>query len=447
MKKLIVLLALFLVGAVAFAETIDPNKFFYSANVNGPIKRNGLYQLHIDEELIGKSAPDFHDVRLFDENKGEVPFVILDHRLSGRDARTFPLKVSGFKEQDNSIEIIVKMPGLPEVINEIFVETDDKDFQKKVVISGSNDSHNWVFIKNDAIFDFSSQVNLRKTRLSIPESKYLYYQLRMEDSGSTVKAREDITLKYGKLDFRINGAAKRRIRINEVYGRDTTSMAEYSTQYDKKDIDNFTGKKDKDGNTVIVFEAQLPFDKMIFDISNPYYFRKIKIYGGNKNIDKDYKYLTDDYLYGFAISETTQKKCTIYYTSPKYKYYKVVVYNKNNPTLDVKRISLEWGRKNIFFIALNDAKNYKLCFGNSEVGRPVYDLSNFINQANWERQSFTKINRAEISVNEHLETQAPPEPESQKGNILLTTIVILLVVGLAIWVYKLTASVSKQQGK
>jgi hypothetical protein len=279
-------------------------------------------------------------------------------------------------------------------------------------------------------------VALRKTRIEFPKSDARFFRLTLTDYAPQSATQQSIKLKYEGLEFSVNGAQKKELRIHAVKGS-TLLPAEKKPMYDRKNFTDLAPALDKDGNTVIVLAAGLPIDQLSIDVTNHYYYRTINLYGSATGRDDSYRFLVSQPIYRFPLSsEQHEEKNYIESNLPKYAYYKVIVMNKNNPPLDMRGMTVSWIQQNLYFIALRNNERYSLCFGNQRTTRPDYDIVKFVNRNSLSRHSF-----------EHATLAAPVKSggpsltlrESLIGmeKLVLKIVVVLLVIGMGGWLYTL----------
>lgn len=445
MKKLLTAIVLLLFCAVSVEASIilQPENFQYCSELGEATKNNTLYQIQLTSDILQKCSADCSDLRLFAQDKNEIPYVIIDNEHPEEIIETYTLEIKDYSDGPASKVITMKMPDKYRPVSIINLDISDRDFKKTVVLYGSHDINKWDLLAKEAIYDFSSQVALRKTEIKSNKADYRYYRLEIIDDDTSVKPEKSIKLKYEGLDFSAGGLENKKLHISKITGI-TGSRKDNIRVYDEKSFTAFPANPDKGRNTVITLEAGLPFDKMYFDISNPYYHREISIYGSDTGKEDSYKFLTRGSIYSFPLSGMSETKNYIAYPSAKQKYYKIIIENRNNPALEIKSIKFVWVRKNLYFVSLSKPSKYSLCFGNSTVSRPNYDLASFINRNNWFNQIYEKLNTAQIIQNADFRERLPEDRKMKIEKIILIGIVILLVIGISFWLYRLMREASKK---
>lgn len=433
--------ALFIMTAFVTAAMAAPpstlKDFQYCAEVAGPVRMDSLYQVHLTGAVLEKSGAGQEDVRLFSPSGKEVPFVLIENAPSAEAAETYPLEITGYSGGPSSAVITMRLPEKHRPISVISLDIPDIDFKKRAVLSGSGDGKAWQALAEDAIYDFSSQVDLRKTKVEFPATDFRYFRLRLIDAKPAGAGDTSIRLKYEGLDFSVNGGMNKELRIHEAQGG-TAAPGEKTAVYDERAFAKPQATQDKDGNTVVLIKAGLPADRFSFQISNPYYYRLVSISASDTGKEDSYLPVARGAIYRFPLSAGQHEaKTALDVRMPKRGYCKIVIENRNSPPLEVKGVTVAWIRKDVYFIALGNEGRHSLCFGNPEAARPDYDLAHFVNSATLPRHPYERLNPGSIKENAEYEPPVPGGRRAKVETLVLKAVVVLLVIGIGFWLYAL----------
>lgn len=440
-----VLIALF--GVSPNASALEMNDFLYSVELKGDISANGIYMAPVGLEIVERSGADFEDLRVLAQGSEEVPFVILKDVTPREYIDNFySMSVVDYIEETACVTLVAKMPDRRQPIEIIELSTDNRDFRKHAALYGGDDNVVWQKIAEEPIFDFSSQVNYRKTEFKLgTKYNFRYYKFVISNSSAPSPAEKQKTIKlsYEGLDFSVEGYKEQKLKIDGIYAKTGFNVKkDGTTAYDEKIFDKLNIVSDKSGNSVIDIQADTGFERVTFDISPSFYRRSVKVYFSETGAEGSYNYLTDFNVYNIPLDEYRTSRSDLWYSSPKRKFFRFVVENKNNPPLALNKIKFEFIRKNLFFIAPKTVQPYYICFGNKSLKKPEYDISTFINQGNWHRQNYRRLEAAAPVLNaSYKETipKQPMRPEVEKA--LLTVIVIIVIAALGYWLFTLMAAV------
>ncbi len=438
---LIFLLSLIFLSSGIRAASLSPDDFQYSAGIKGPIKNKSMYQVILSREILQKcSLTSCNDLRLSDQNNNEIPYVII-RNISQEKPEKYRFEIINYEDDPYSAVITVKLPEKYRSIRVISLIISDRDFKKNVILHGSHDMKKWVLLAEDNIYDFSSQINLRKTDVKFGKSDYRYYRLQLIEKKTAGADDETFKLKYKGLDFSISSIKSKKIRINEIFGQTALESYEHATNNEAV-FTEFTSRVEEEKDTVIIVETNLPFNRIYFDISNPYFYRDVVIYFSDTGEKDSYKLLAHDVIYRFPLSGHKETKNYVDRTIRKQRFYKFIIKNNDNPPLTVRNIKFEWVQKSLYFIGLNDAEEHILFFGNPLFDQPHYDLKNFINQSNWFNHKYEKLEIASIEKNVNYKPAVSEDKQKKIEKTVLTVIIIIMVIGLSYWVYTLIRKTS-----
>jgi len=429
----------------ASAAPPTPKDFQYCAEVNGQARANALSSIHLPAEVLEKSASGCIDLRLFGPGGRETPFVVIENVAPPEPQENYSLEITDYAGNGTEASISMRLPEKRRPVTVIEIHTPDRDFKKRAVLSTSSDNKAWRVAAEDAIYDFSSRVDLRKTRIEFQKTDDRYFRLKLtDDGGGKQQGKTSIKLRYEGLDFSVEGMQKKEIHIQDVQAL-TALSRERVPVYDTRPFPNVSAKTDKDGNTVIILKAGLPVERFSFAVANPYYSRNVMVSVRGADDEETYRFLARGTIYRFALDGRKEERTFIDARSPKQASYKIVIENRGNPPLDVKAVDLSWVRQDLYFLALNDNDRHTLCFGNDTLARPEYDIARFITRENLGRHSPVSLAAGEPRVNADYVPKAPKQKRARIEKIILTVVVVVLVSGMGFWLFTLVRKIAREK--
>jgi len=438
MKRLIaiMMLALCSVPLCAKAESVPATDFTYCADLQGEVRAESLYQIHLPGTILQKAGADLQDIRVLDSSQKETPFIVIGNVPPHETIETYPLEIVGYDHDASSASVIMKLPQKHRSVSVLDLDIADRDFKKRIVLDGSSDGKVWQTITEGSVYDFTSQVDVRKTRLEFADTDARFLRIKLIDLRTQQTTQPSIKLKYEGLDFSVNNIQNKNLRIRAARAS-TGTPAEKKPVYDQTVFTSLAPSLDKDGNTVIVLPAALPLDLLTLDVANPYYHRIVNLYTSSTGKDDSYRLLTSQTIYRFPLSsERHEERNSIEQHAPKQAYYKIVIMNRNNPPLELKSISFSWVQQNLYFIALKNSERYAVCYGNTQVKRPDYDLASFVNKDTLSQHRYEPRKLSPVRIG------SGPKPTFRERlagmeKTVLTMIVVVLVLGMGWWLYAL----------
>src|SRR5438067_3758756 len=173
-RAAISLLIIFWSGAV---YALTPNQWRFRQTIEVPA--SGLVQVNLPAETVNIARPDLSDLRIFDANEKEVPFLI---------DQPVPRAESTLRPKDFHAEIIstetrlLIATGTDLTIAGITLETPaGASFIKSVRVEGSSDQKNWrTLTSGDPVFSMGN--GAAKLRVQFPEDKWQFLRVVVDDS-------------------------------------------------------------------------------------------------------------------------------------------------------------------------------------------------------------------------------------------------------------------------
>lgn len=439
MSKRILLPCLLAAGlAAALAQPpLLPANFRHRAELAGALQAGALYQVPLPAEFMRASAADLADVRLYGPAGQEVPYVIIPHRLPPDAVPACTLKLVEYDQAGPAATLTVEVPdGCPNVA-EITLEVADRDFKKQVSVEAGDDKKTWQPVAEDVIYDFSSQVDLRRTTLKFPATEARYLRLTLRDvppEGDNTNLT--LSLRSEGLDLTYNRLRGKKLSIQGLRAVAAPDSGQ-QTLYDRQVFTGLAPVRGESGSTVIVISAGLPADFMLFDVANPAYCRTVAVSGSDSGRDDSYFWLKSDRIHAFPGAERDETQNRLELSADVTPFYKIVIENGDNPPLDVRSVTLEWVRRDLYFVAPAAGAGYALYAGQPKAARPFYDTGEFVNARNWFTRKASAAVLGPVRANEKYEPgQAEPD-RARIERIGLIIVVITLMVILGWWIVRL----------
>lgn len=445
MKRLIYIASvLALIMTWSIAGAVERSDFRLKAPLQADEKIGLPVRLALSRAVITETSRDFSDLRLFDNLGTEIPYVIYSQRGATQTTQSFTWKVIDYQNTDGTQTIFLERPAGNGIIHNLHLDTKARDFNKSCKIYASSDRTFWKLIAHDSYFDFSSQIDLNKTTLKLPDTKARYLRVILKDNDRPINLGDDIRFRYKDLEFTLNGLKTGEIKIDGF----TSTIGR--TKHDPPLFDHAVFSKphtflDNEKNTIVSLgRVNLPIEKASLKIKNTYYYRSIELWVAETDDEQSYHRVAQDVVY--KIPGVSSEKNTITYNQPQHAYLRLKVINKDNPPLQFEEVTIRWIRRNLYFIP-EAGHRYTLYCGGENIRAPRYELQKLVPN-NYDQ--LMRYDEWAIGVLQNNEDYAPkPVAPSQKPfeRYLLTVLVILLVCGLALWAFRLMKHIPGSKSK
>ncbi len=342
----------FLVSTLTFGQI---GEYDYQCAISGI--NDQWHQLTLPETIFEKVNPNFSDLRIYgitaDKDTLEVPY-LLDIGIAStkKQAITFDIINKSLTKDGHYFTFELKNTT---AINQIFLDLKEQNFDWKIKLEGSQNQQNWFTIKdNYRIVSINNEsADYRFTTLNFPTAKYRYYRL-------LVKTSHVVTLKKATLDL----------------AEDTP--ANYQTYPISKQI--ITQNK-KQKNTLIELELAnaVPLSYLAIQAASDFdFYRPLTIQYLRDSIqtEKGWRYNYRTIKRGiFSSLQSNEFK----FNSTISKKWKVIIYNQDNPPLDIKSINTK-GHPHKLIARFDQSGEYFLTYGQKNARLPNYDIGKFKNK-------------------------------------------------------------------
>lgn len=350
MKRMLIryriLLALCFVTCLANISKAD--HFDYMVQLP-EIQSKGFHKIIIAPAISAKSAANLSDLRLYDEHKKEIPYILRKDFIRMQH-RTFTEHkvISEQSVQKSATEIVIKnQAGKP--INNLSVFLNNAEVCKEIIISGSYDQNKWYAVKQYYnLSGAAAESNvIELNTIYFPLSDYTYFKIRINDKYS-------LPVKVIKVGYYSDSLS---------YG-DELILPNPQINRTEQTLEHIT-------RLHLNFDAAYHIDKLNLKISSPtLYRRNVRVFALRNSGQKNEKILLQQ------TTLTPASSNQIILENVFEKQLCLEIDNDNNPLLVID--SIICSQRSQYIIAFIEKPGiYGLKFANKALSLPVYDLSYF----------------------------------------------------------------------
>lgn len=347
------------------------------------VKERGFYKIVLQPQIVAKCRKELYDIRIFDNNGKQVPYLLRTDYNNYTENNFTELPMLSVQQSSDSQTHVVVQNKLNKQLSELILVIRNMDASRTVTISGSDDRQRWYVIKENIFLDNVSSTGNDRFNQSIqfPASSYKYFNIVINGKGllpiNIMKAGVYEDLRYNSKYVALPDPA--------VYQKDST---------DKSYIR-------------LTFNDEYVIEKIILNVEGPKFFnRQLFVSGG---------YFSAQNAYHLRPDATTINSVNV-----KTKELNLVIYNEDNPALQVK--SAKAYQLNTYLLTwLEPGNTYVMFFGDAAARAPRYDLQFFKDSI---QNNFKEIATGPITNNPLV--SAIKQPEHHQKTLLW---VILAAVG------------------
>jgi len=341
------------IGLCLLAGVAQGQNFQYRSEVQ-PATKPGFYRIMLPTEVVGHLNAQFSDLRLYDEQQHEVPYLLKREQPVRYQTLFREYKLVSKESTPKVGTVLVLQNSARSRINNLSLLIKNARVHKKVRLSGSNDARNWYVIEENYLLE--SIDNREQTAevkiLDFPLSDYEYYQLEINDSLS---APLNI-LRAGYYD------------VQTENGKYTLISGLSFTQRDSLPL--------RQSFVHVTLADTARIDKLTLRITPPTWYRRqaqlcrlIEQRGKTRKRPRIF-----DPLSTLKLSSAGEN--TVHLSGFRAKDFFIIIDNEDNQPLTISRV--EASQLHTSLIAqLEPGKNYHLAFSSPGLGPPKYDLRYF----------------------------------------------------------------------
>ncbi len=325
-------------------------EFEYQADIN-KISKNGFCKILLSQEVTSKLKNDFTDVRIYNSENVEVPYILRAENSINEKELFFEYKIIEKKhfKRKGYTRIVIHNPTKNKIDN-IVLRIKNADVRKQLKLNASYDNKNWYVLKDNYYYNSINSYNeTSEIRvLNFPLSDYEYYELLIDDFY-------DKPINITQAGF--YDLVKENGKYSEIK----------NTSFTISNIEKETIIKIPVNNNYI--------DKISFKISNPkYYHRSAEIYVKKTVNERKHKKVYESHIGSFNIISNSSNSFNIRNLHIDTLFVKI----QNNDNQAVKIDDINLYQLNKYLITeLSSENKYTLKFSDKQANKPVYDLEYF----------------------------------------------------------------------
>lgn len=219
---------LFLLLILSGQLSAQADSYLYKRKLDN-IPAAGYFSIDLQPEVLANMKSTNSDLRIYnitEKDTVEIPFHIQYFGTYVEESEISYERINDSYNQKCCSYLTLKL-GKKQVVNRINLDVEENNFDKRVMVEGSNDNKQWFTIAEHLrIVRFKNgSENYTYSQLEIPNSEFSYIRLKFDDDSSpriTVKsanAFEDVTVegKYIPIsNSRISQTENKKEKISEV---------------------------------------------------------------------------------------------------------------------------------------------------------------------------------------------------------------------------------------
>lgn len=353
----------------------------------------------LDGDIYLNTDDSFSNLRLYDENKTEVPFVVRKSRGNRPQSTKVLLKMKARELQElagNKLSLIFeqesnKAEKVKSVASELVINTPNINFERTVGVYGSNDKKQWETLCEDQpIFDYRRFIDLRNTSVTFAHKQFAYYKIIVNKvAQDQIYSFSQIFKKYsqGKVTQEYESFAKNKdiFRIDNlnffgeeeevVYGDEVT--APYALSINSNILNN------KEKTTDIYLSSKKePISRIVLNVKNKNFKRAVVVEATNDSgKDINWVEVASGEIFDITAGEFHKDNLKIDLASVECRCltYRIRIFNNDNLPIEVASVGAQGPAYEMIFF--HNAKGVlNVGYGGEGFNVPKYDVAGVLSQ-------------------------------------------------------------------
>lgn len=337
---------------------------FFSVSVYGQMEKYEFAQdiegvdeqwaeIEIPLEVFGVAKSDLSDLRIFgitaSKDTIEAPYLLrsAEEKQSIADIN---FKTLNSSERNGFYYFTYEMLSL-ETINQIRLDFQERNYDRRIMLEGSNDQKEWFkIVENYRLLSIkNSTTDFVFNEINFPEAKYQFFRVAILSKKKPLVRKAMITQ-----------------RVSNEGAYHTHEIKRFETREEKK-------------NTIIEVDLgrRVPLDRLKVLVGDKFdYYRPVSFRYANDSVQIDgawvkrYKNLHSGTLHSFNDCEFVFAKNILL------QHLEITVRNQDNEPLNINGVEVQGAVQSIVARFTTPAK-YFLVYGNAIARSPQYDLARF----------------------------------------------------------------------
>jgi hypothetical protein len=388
-KKIALLAALFVSFSSVVQADFSLSQWQYQKDILNV--QGGLIDVSLDNEVFANSAKNLTDVRVVDGTNREVPYKLITAKSEESKQEYHPKITNNSAAAGKYTMAIMDMGKAGAITNSLTVKTPSENFQRNVVVYGSDDSNSWNILRSDAyIYDYTykkGNAKSQNTQVSFPDSTFRFLKIEISDAENNPVAISSIT---------VNQLVKKNAQeFNMTTTFETFQDASQKTTSLLADLG----------------QSGIPTSKIALTIDGNNFNRGVAVYSSGDKNSSSWKAIGQGYIFRYNTPKFSGENTTISINESTDRYIKIVVNNNDDAPLVVSQIkALATIRELVFQAEAGSA--YRMFYGNPKSIAPSYDFEKYfqyldLSVAHGASLGSQKINPAYVVQEQPLTERSP----------------------------------------
>jgi hypothetical protein len=435
-----------LLGAAVQAMAAEPGEFRFRKEIlRSDAAKESIVALPFDADVYGGTRAGFPDVRIFDAEGRETPYLIematgLRTITSRADCPSRVESLSEMKKTPDGLRIVVILDKDSRPADGLTIVTPLSNFERRVEVLGSRDGKEWKpLVENGLVFDYARYMDVSNREIRLPKNDYRQLQIVVHGVGDVSESPfQELTRKYhgDKETERLEKTVleRRPFRIDriELWNDKTETLPQVRTMIDYPvEILRIEEDRAKKATVVTVQTHGEPLTEFTLETSSRNFSRTASVQVATVEANETrWNDIDRGQVSLLAFGSFRREALTLSFAEHRQREYRIVVFNEDNPPLQITGVKARGNQYRAIFLAGAD-QSYRLLYGSAEVEPPRYDAAAVLGSLRLEAGRPTEGSLGQQFANAI--ERKPTSPHLSINNPLVMGAVIALLTAVLAW--------------
>ena len=375
----------------AFAATDKTTEFRFCKDLqfDGGGLREDILSIVLDSEVYGGTRPGCPDLRIFDKQHREIPYVLEKATESQTQSvwRESEGRIAALKElPDNRIEVVWELGDKETSVTALILESPLNNFEKRVTVYGVQAGKEVELVHEAMIYDYSRYMDVRCMEVALSPNTCRLYRIQIDDivdKRASPLMELERAYRNGDLAEQKDRTTveSRPLRIDRIRGWHTASeeriVKDRKTSYE---IVSFkVEQREKDRRTVVTVRARHePLTVLIVETPDQNFSRSITLEAAVMNgVRKTWVPVAESRIFMVQFRSFHEANLRIEFPEQRAEEYRLLIRDADNPPLNVTGIRAEGNLYRLSWLSRVEAGTH-LYYGSETANKPTYDTASVL---------------------------------------------------------------------
>jgi len=359
-------------------------EYYKDINIeNAQVGKN--YRIVLDKDIYNVSQVSLNDLRIILNKEIELPYEIFTFKAHSNIRNMVSEILDNSVTQEKANIVILDLGEAGQKNNKLYLEIDEHNFGRRVMVEGGDDTLNWQLLTRDSyIYDFTfggeafprgGEVKWQRA----VDSKYMVdFSYRTASRSTEVRYKEN---KFQYLKITVFGSEDEEpLTIKGVNISSHYIIPADETEYTCLIKEAIINKEQRSSEITLDFGVKnIHLHNLKINSNSKNYYRTLFIQGSNDL--EEWVRVGSGEIFDYNIENFKDSKRDISFHESRYRYLKLIILNQDNPPINIDSVIGVGLNRSIVFPYQAEG-NLRIYYGNPFANKPSYDYTRYVRRAN-----------------------------------------------------------------